>query len=178
MGFCIFNNVAIGAKYVLDKYNLQRIVIIDWDVHHGNGTQEIFYNTNQVYYISLHQYPFYPGTGSEIEKGEGSGEGFTLNFPLSAGTTGETYRRIFEEDIIKALEDYNPQLIFISAGFDAHKDDPLANMKLIEEDFAEMTKVIKSFAEKKNLKIISVLEGGYNLDALARSVYAHLEELM
>ncbi len=176
-GFCIFNNTAIGAKYALDKFNLQRTVIIDWDVHHGNGTQEIFYNSNQVYYISLHQYPFYPGTGAENEKGKGNGEGFTLNFPLPAGTTGETYLRIFKEEIIKVLEEYNPQLIFISAGFDAHKDDPLANMKLTEEDFAEMTKMIKDFADKKSLKIISVLEGGYNLDALARSVYAHLEVL-
>ncbi|MDO8549298.1 MAG: histone deacetylase, partial [Ignavibacteria bacterium] len=154
-----------------------RIAIIDWDVHHGNGTQEIFYNSYRVYYISLHQYPFYPGTGAENEKGEGEGEGFNLNFPLPAGTTGETYLRIFREEIIKTLEDYNPQLIFISAGFDAHKDDPLANMKLTEEDFAEMTRIIKQFAERENLKIISVLEGGYNLDALARSVFMHLKVL-
>ena len=177
MGFCIFNNVAIGAKYSLDKFNFQRVAVIDWDVHHGNGTQEIFYNSPQVYYISLHQYPFYPGTGAANEKGVGEGKGFTLNYPLPAGTTGETYIRIFKEEIINVLEEYNPQLIFISAGFDAHKDDPLANMKLTEVDFAEITKVIKEFAVKKKIKIVSVLEGGYNLDALTRSVYAHLEVL-
>jgi len=177
MGFCIFNNVAIGTKYAIDKYNLHRIAIIDWDVHHGNGTQEIFYYSSQVYYISLHQYPFYPGTGVVNEKGEGKGKGFTLNFPLPAGTTGDTYFRIFKEEIIKVLEEYNPELLFISAGFDAHKDDPLANMELTEEDFDGMTRIVKHFSEKKSIKIISVLEGGYNLDALARSVYAHLKVL-
>jgi acetoin utilization deacetylase AcuC-like enzyme len=177
MGFCIFNNIAIAAKYAIEKYNLNRISIIDFDVHHGNGTQEIFYESSKVYFISLHQYPLYPGTGAENETGKGEGEGFTLNFPLPAGTTGEIYLGIFKEDIIKNLEEYNPQLIFISAGFDAHKDDPLANMNLTEDDFAEMTKVIKSFADNKGLNIISVLEGGYNLDALAKSVYAHLEVL-
>jgi acetoin utilization deacetylase AcuC-like enzyme len=178
MGFCIFNNIAIGVKYAIDRYGLERIAIIDWDVHHGNGTQEIFYNSSQVYFISLHQYPFYPGTGAGEERGKGEGSGYTLNFPLPAGTTGETYRRIFKEEIIKELEKYDPQMIFISAGFDAHKDDPLANIELTEEDFAEMTSTVKGFAEKKNLKIISVLEGGYNLEALARSVYSHLKVLI
>ncbi len=177
MGFCIFNNIAIGARYALEKYNLERIAIVDWDVHHGNGTQEIFYNSSKVFFISLHQYPFYPGTGAENEIGNGEGKGFTLNFPLPAGTTGETYQRIFKEDIIKALNNYNPQLLLISAGFDAHKDDPLANIKLTEDDFVEMTKVIKDFTDKKDIKIISVLEGGYNLDALSASVYSHLKVL-
>lgn len=177
MGFCLFNNVATAAQYALENYNLQRIVIIDWDVHHGNGTQEIFYNSDTVYFISLHQYPFYPGTGASNEKGIGKGESFTVNFPLPAGTTGEKYLRIFKEDIIPALKRYNPQLILISSGFDAHKDDPLANMKLTEEDFSEMTKVIKDFSDKKNISIISVLEGGYNLEALSKSVYAHLQVL-
>jgi acetoin utilization deacetylase AcuC-like enzyme len=177
MGFCIFNNIAVGAKYALEKYNLNRIAVIDWDVHHGNGTQQIFYFTPEVLFISLHQFPFYPGTGSENEKGEGSGMGFTLNFPLPAGTTGEIYLRIFRDKIIKALYEYDPHLLFISAGFDAHKDDPLANMELTEEDFGEMTRLVKQFADKKNIKIISVLEGGYNLYALARSVYTHLNVL-
>ena len=177
MGFCIFNNIAIGAKYALEKYNLNRIAIVDWDVHHGNGTQEIFYNSSQVYFISLHQYPFYPGTGAETEKGNREGEGYTLNFPLPAGTSGKTYLEIFNNKIIKVLNDYNPQMLFISAGFDAHKDDPLANMELTENDFAEMTKILKDFVEKKNIKIISVLEGGYNLDALSASVYSHLKAL-
>ena len=177
MGFCIFNNIAIGAKYALNKYNLDRIAIVDWDVHHGNGTQEIFYNSSRVYFISLHQYPFYPGTGAEGERGNGEGSGYTLNFPLPAGTTGKTYLEIFNNKITKVLNDYDPRLLFISAGFDAHKDDPLANMELTENDFAEMTKVVKDFAGKKNIKIISVLEGGYNLDALSASVYSHLKVL-
>ena len=177
MGFCIFNNIAIGAKYALDKYNLDRIAVIDWDVHHGNGTQEIFYNSSQVYFISLHQFPFYPGTGAAGEKGIREGEGYTLNFPLPAGTTGKTYIDIFKDKIIKVLNDYDPQLLFISAGFDAHKDDPLANMELTENDFAEMTKVVREFTDKKNIKTISVLEGGYNLDALSASVYSHLNVL-
>src|SRR3972149_297689 len=177
MGFCIFNNIAIGAKYALNKYNLDRIAIVDWDVHHGNGTQEIFYNSSRVYFISLHQYPFYPGTGAEGERGNGEGSGYTLNFPLPAGTTGKKYLEIFNNKITKVLNDYDPRLLFISAGFDAHKDDPLANMELTENDFAEMTKVVKDFAGKKNIKIISVLEGGYNLDALSASVYSHLKVL-
>lgn len=177
MGFCIFNNIAIGTTYALEKYNLQRIAIIDWDVHHGNGTQEIFYNSSKVFFISLHQYPFYPGTGAENETGKGEGKGYTLNFPLAAGTTGLTYLKLFNENIIKVLDGYDPELIFISAGFDAHKDDPLANMELTEDDFAAMTKIVKNFAKDKNIKIISVLEGGYNLDALSRSIYAHLNVL-
>jgi acetoin utilization deacetylase AcuC-like enzyme len=177
MGFCLFNNIAIGASYALEKFNLDRIAIIDWDVHHGNGTQEIFYRTSKVFFISLHQYPFYPGTGNENEKGGGEGEGFTLNFPLPAGTGGDIYLKIFREEILKTLEEYSPQMIFISAGFDAHRDDPLANMKLTEEDFSEMTKVIKEYSEKKNLSLISVLEGGYNLEALAKSIYTHLSVL-
>jgi acetoin utilization deacetylase AcuC-like enzyme len=177
MGFCIFNNAAAGVQYALDKYNLERIALIDWDVHHGNGTQEIFYSSSEVFYISLHQYPFYPGTGASNEKGKGAGEGFTLNFPLSAGTDGHTYFRIFKEEIIKTLEKYDPQLIFLSAGFDAHKDDPLAEMRLTEEDFSDMTKLVKDFAGKKDIKIISVLEGGYNLNSLAASVYEHLKVL-
>lgn len=177
MGFCIFNNIAIGVKYALDKFDLKRTAAVDWDVHHGNGTQEIFYNSSQVYYISLHQYPFYPGTGAEGEKGNGEGKDYTLNFPLPAGTTGKTYLEIFKDKIVKALNDYNPQLLFISAGFDAHKDDPLANMELTENDFADMTRILKTFAESKEIGIISVLEGGYNLDSLSASVYEHLKVL-
>ena len=177
MGFCIFNNIAIGAKYALDKYMLEKVAIVDWDVHHGNGTQEIFYSSSKVYFISLHQFPFYPGTGAEGERGNGEGKHYTLNFPLPAGTSGDAYLRIFGNEIIKTLNDYNPQLLFISAGFDAHKDDPLANMELTERDFAEMTLLLKIFAERKKIGIISVLEGGYNLDSLSASVYEHLKVL-
>lgn len=177
MGFCIFNNIAIGAKYALDKFGLKKIAVVDWDVHHGNGTQEIFYNSSQVYFISLHQYPFYPGSGAEGERGKGEGNGYTLNFPLSAGTTGKTYLEIFKDKIIKTLNDFDPQLLFISAGFDAHKDDPLANIELTENNFADMTTVLRDFAENKKIGIISVLEGGYNLDSLSASVYEHLKVL-
>lgn len=174
MGFCLFNNVAIGAKYAGNKYQLDRIAVIDWDVHHGNGTQEIFYESPEVYYFSLHQFPLYPGTGRENERGIKKGKNFTLNFPLSAGTKGSTYIEIFKERIIPELLLYKPQLIILSAGFDAHKDDPLANMLLTENDFSKLTTIIKEFAEAEKIAIISVLEGGYNLDALASSVYEHL----
>jgi acetoin utilization deacetylase AcuC-like enzyme len=177
MGFCLFNNVAIGAKYALSKYKLDRVAIIDWDVHHGNGTQEIFYNSPEVYYFSLHQYPFYPGTGSENEKGDGKGKNHTMNFPLPAYTSGEAYLKIFKEKIIPELNSYKPQLIIISAGFDAHKDDPLAYMLLVENDYSEMTKILKQFTSSENIPIISALEGGYNLNALANSVYEHLKVL-
>jgi acetoin utilization deacetylase AcuC-like enzyme len=177
MGFCLFNNVAIGARYAIQKYQLDKIAIIDWDVHHGNGTQEIFYESSEVYYFSLHQFLLYPGTGKEYERGIGKGTNFTMNFPLSANTTGETYIKIFNERIIPELSAYKPQLIIISAGFDAHKDDPLANMLLVENDFAQLTRILKQFASSENIPIISALEGGYNLNALASSVYEHLKVL-
>lgn len=177
MGFCLFNNAAVGAKYAKQKYQLDRIAIIDWDVHHGNGTQEIFYDSPDVYYFSLHQFPLYPGTGREDERGFGRGKNFTLNFPLPAGTDGKKYLEIFNEKIIPELTAYKPQLIIISAGFDAHKDDPLANILLIENDFAEMTKVLKQFVTSENIPIISALEGGYDLNALANSLFEHLKVL-
>ncbi|MFO7445800.1 MAG: histone deacetylase [Ignavibacteriaceae bacterium] len=177
MGFCLFNNVAIGAKYALEKKEINKAAIVDFDVHHGNGTQEIFYGSPDVLFISLHQFPLYPGTGKENEKGRGEGEGFTINFPLPPGTGGGVYHKIFKEQIIPALEKFNPGLLFISAGFDAHKDDPLAQMKLVEDDFSIMTSELKNFADKNGIGIISVLEGGYNLEALPKSVYAHLQIL-
>jgi acetoin utilization deacetylase AcuC-like enzyme len=177
MGFCFFNNIALTAQRLIDKYNFERIAIIDFDVHHGNGTQNIFYDTNEVLFISLHQYPFYPGSGDENETGKDAGKGFTLNFPLPAGTNGNTYRKIFEDTIIKMLETYNPQILLISAGFDAHKDDPLANMNLTNEDFYAITKVLKDFSVENNLPLISILEGGYNLSALSKSVLQHLKAL-
>lgn len=177
MGFCLFCNAAVGAQHAVDDYGLNRIAIIDWDVHHGNGTQDIFYSRKDVLYISTHQFPLYPGTGTENEKGAGEGRGFTINYPLPAGTGGDVYKNIFTKNIIKELEAFDPQLLFISAGFDAHKDDPLAQMNLTDEDFGSLTNILKSFAEKNSIPIVSILEGGYNLPALSSSVYAHLKIL-
>ena len=178
MGFCLFNNVAIGARYAQQKYNVERVAILDWDVHHGNGTQEIFYEDPSVFYVSLHQYPFYPGTGATEETGEGKGKGFTLNCPMKAGSKEQEYLGAFRERILPALNKFHPQLLMISAGFDAHKDDPLANIELTENSFSEMTKMAVEVAEKHCIgRIVSVLEGGYSLEALARSVEAHLKHL-
>ncbi len=179
MGFCLFNNVAIGARYAQKKYGMERVAILDWDVHHGNGTQEIFYEDPSVLYISLHQYPYYPGTGAANETGSGKGEGFTLNCPMPAGSGEKEYFEAFRSKIFPALNTVQPQLLMISAGFDAHKDDPLANINITEDSFAEMTKMIMEIASKYcEGRIVSVLEGGYNLEALARSVEKHLKELM
>lgn len=172
MGFCLFNNVAIGARYAQQEHDLARVAILDWDVHHGNGTQHIFDQDPSVYYISLHQYPFYPGTGAREERGIGKGEGFTLNFPLPAGTGETRYLQAFTEEIVPTLESFNPGLLLISAGFDAHKDDPLGGMKLTKDSYAKMTDLVKDIAP-----VVSALEGGYNLEALARCTDSHLNAL-
>ncbi len=162
MGFCIFNNIAIGARYIQRKRGLKRVAIIDWDVHHGNGTEEIFYNDQSVFYISLHQHPHYPGTGQ-------SSSPFNLNIPMSEGSGDKEYIKAFKQAIIPKLKDFNPEFILISAGFDGHKDDPLSSIKLTEPGYYEMTCLIKDIAP-----IVSVLEGGYNLLSLANSVHSHL----
>jgi len=179
MGFCIFNNIAIGANYAIKNYHTKRIAIIDWDVHHGNGTQDAFYETREVFFVSLHQYPFYPGSGSRAESGHGEGAGYTLNFPMWAGAGDNEYLEAFSEEILPALENYRPELIMISAGFDAHKNDPLANINLTEESFSTFTKMLNEAALRHcGGKIISVLEGGYNLSSLSTCVEAHLRQLL
>ncbi len=178
MGFCIFNNIAIGAAYAIAGGLAGRVAIIDWDVHHGNGTQNAFYDRSDVLFISLHQYPFYPGTGSAFEKGIGAGSGFTVNLPMEAGCGDDEYRRAFEGKILPLLNEFGPDLIMISAGFDAHADDPLGGMKLTSGFFGEMTTMVVRFADEHCAgRIVSVLEGGYNLPSLAESVGFHLRAL-
>lgn len=175
MGFCLFNNIAIAARYIQTKYHLKRVFIIDWDVHHGNGTQNAFYHDASVFYFSTHQFPCYPGTGAEDECGEGSGQGFTENHPLPAGSGDTELLTVFEQDLQKAISNFQPDFILISAGFDAHCDDPLASLKVTDEGFEQMTKGVVALADIHcQGRIVSFLEGGYNLEALARSVERHL----
>jgi acetoin utilization deacetylase AcuC-like enzyme len=178
MGFCLFNNVAVAARYAHKKFGLGKVAIVDWDVHHGNGTQEIFYEDPSVLYISTHQYPLYPGTGAKNERGRGKGEGTTLNIPMAAGSGEAEFIEAFEYEIMSALDLFKPELLLISAGFDAHKDDPLANLNLTEDSFAKLTSLLMESADRNcGGKIVSVLEGGYNLDALAKSVERHVRGL-
>ena len=174
-GFCILNNIAIGAKYLLNKYKYKKIAIIDFDVHHGNGTQDIFYENENVLFISTHQYPYYPGSGSEQEKGKFNN---IYNIPLPAGTESEKYFNAFEH-ALKRLREFKPEFVLISAGFDAHKDDPLAQIKLETEDFYNITKRILETSKKYcNGKVVSILEGGYDLQALKDSTKRHVDALI
>ena len=179
MGFCLFNNAAIGARYAQAKYGVETVLIIDWDVHHGNGTQEIFWTDPTVFYFSTHQYPFYPGTGAASERGEGKGEGFTLNVPLRAGTTGRVHREAFKDALHDIDRRFSPDLVIISAGFDSRRGDLLGGLMLEDSDFAEMTKEVLRIAEKHSEgRVVGLLEGGYNLDLLGGSVSSHLTALL
>jgi len=178
MGFCIFNNVAIGARYIQKKCKYERILIVDWDAHHGNGTEDVFYEDQGVFYISLHQYPHYPGTGAKEDNGRGKGKGFNLNLPMPAGSGDDEYIKVFKEKISPVVNSFKPQFILISAGFDGHAKDPLSSTTLTEKGYYEMTLILKELAGLySGNRIVSVLEGGYNLFSLADSVHAHLEAL-
>ena len=175
MGFCIYNNVAVGAGYLIKKYGYKKVAIIDYDVHHGNGTQEIFYNNPNVLYISTHQYPFYPGTGQQDEKGLFNN---ILNIPLDVNTNNEVFFNSFDK-VISKLKDFKPEFILLSSGFDAHTNDPLAQINLSSKDFYEITKRILMVAnEICDGKVVSILEGGYNLNALKESAYFHVKGLI
>ena len=175
MGFCIFNNIAVGANYLIEKYKYNKIAIIDFDVHHGNGTQDIFYDNEKVLFISTHQYPYYPGSGSEKEKGDFNN---VLNIPLEAGTSSEKYLNAYE-NVLNKVREFKPEFLLLSAGFDAHIDDPLAQLQLSSEDFYKITKrtleISKPFC---NGNVVSILEGGYDLKALQESTERHVDALI
>jgi acetoin utilization deacetylase AcuC-like enzyme len=179
MGFCIFNNVAIAAKFALSKFNLGRVLIADFDVHHGNGTQDAFYADPRVLYFSIHQYPFYPGTGWRDEMGAGEGEGTTVNFPMAAGWGDEECLRAFNEVLVPVARRFQPQLILVSAGFDAHWADQLAMMRVTITGFAQMATILKELAaELCQGRLVFTLEGGYNLRVVASSIKAIFDVLL
>jgi acetoin utilization deacetylase AcuC-like enzyme len=175
MGFCLFNNIAIGARYAQEKYKIKRVLIVDWDVHHGNGTQEIFHQDPSIFYFSTHQFPLYPGTGAADEKGAGT----IYNVPILASKTSrEEVLKAYQETLQMEMNKFRPELVMISAGFDAHQDDPLGGLKLTTQDYVTLTEAVKKVAEKyASGRIVSVLEGGYNLQALAAAAKAHVDTL-
>ncbi|MCX6354025.1 MAG: histone deacetylase [Candidatus Aureabacteria bacterium] len=179
MGFCLFNNVAIGARHVQDKYKLSNVLIVDWDAHHGNGTQEAFYDDPTVLYFSTHQFPCYPGSGRADERGAGNGLGYTINVPMTPGSGDGEFLKAFREKLLPAAEKMKPDFVMVSAGFDAHDGDPLTQLGVSTAGFARMTELVKGIAEEHaDGKLVSVLEGGYDLENLGQSVVAHIKALL
>jgi acetoin utilization deacetylase AcuC-like enzyme len=177
MGFCLFNNVAVAAQHALDAHGLERVFILDWDVHHGNGTNDIFHASREVLFASIHQMPLYPGTGPLQDVGEGEGEGYTLNLPVPPGSGEDVWLAMVEHVALPAARAFKPQLVLVSAGFDAHRDDPLAMCELTAESFAAMARHVRALADGLGVPVGGVLEGGYDLRALANSTAATLEAL-
>jgi len=178
MGFCLFNNIAIGARYAQKKHGIGKVLIADWDVHHGNGTQDIFYNDGSVFFFDTHQHPLYPGTGMADETGSGKGLGCIMNNPFPAGSGRAQIYGAFENRLIKAAEKFKPELVFISAGFDSRIDDPLGSFTLTDDDFMDLTRLVKKIAaDHAGGRVVSVLEGGYNLDGLGKAAAAHVRAL-
>ncbi len=179
MGFCLFNNIAIAARYAQRKYGVERAAIADWDVHHGNGTQDIFYADGSVFFFSTHQSPWYPGTGAASETGEGAGKGCTLNCPFPSGSGREQILGAFRDRFAPKMDEFRPDLLLISAGFDSRRGDPLGQFVLTDTDFADLTTMVREIADKyAKGRVVSVLEGGYNLDGLSKAVSAHTRSLL
>jgi len=179
MGFCLFNNIAIAARYALQQYDLDRVLIVDFDLHHGNGTQDVFYEEPRVLYFSTHQYPYYPGTGPWQETGRGAGQGCTVNVPLTAGTGDAGYQRVFDEILVPVAQRYQPQLILASAGYDAHWMDPLGMMLLSVSGYASLARTLITLADELCAgRLVLTLEGGYNLEALALCIGATFSMLL
>ena len=179
MGFCFFNNAAVAAQYLRVEHGLKRVLIVDWDVHHGNGTQHIFYDTNEVFYFSVHQWPSFPGTGAADESGEGDGKGFTLNVPMKPGSGNDAWENAFLDNLYPAIQWFEPEFIIVSAGFDAHWEDPLAGQHVTDDGFQRLSELVRNLAEKYcGGRLVSILEGGYDVASLSRSIHAHLDVLI
>ncbi len=179
MGFCLLNNIAVGALQAVHQLQLERVLVIDWDVHHGNGTQDMFWENEQVAFFSIHRWPFYPGSGSADETGAARGLGTTRNLPVEYGTSRIAYLQRFETELIDFASRVKPQLVLVSAGFDSHREDPVGSLGLEVEDFEQLTKIVLSVADQYDAgRLVSVLEGGYNPDVLAQCVEVHLRGLL
>lgn len=178
MGFCLFNNIAVAARYAQRKYNVERVLIADWDVHHGNGTHYIFYDDPSIFFMSTHQYPMYPGTGRRDETGEGKGKGFTMNRPLWIGAGDKEVISAFKDDLLPAAKEFKPEFTLISAGFDSRISDPIGGFRVTDDGFRELTRIMMEISHiAGDGRLVSILEGGYNLGGMASAVTAHMDEL-